>query len=665
MAESQSPFIQLLPPTTDYVTYLTFIEHNLAEEHLPVLHEVLQDAQLTTNIGWDLVHLLLPLLPASQDCLLDVARLGNPREVILKVAEALRFLELDGLEESLEEEEDAPQNIKDADLAGSSTATTKQEPGTDLPSPLVVQQYQILLSMLSILHPRIKTKYPSRFLSTSLQAALVAFSKAAMFDDEITAATVQFIKALTGPKRPTLPPRGSSSQVLLTTTATAAPDPEAQNDPPSADEVIMERRLLQSFLTHVLEDYMLSLHSPEDIPGLAWSIRLQEKLHPERVLTSPVKLPFSERFTNSDKLQAQLDTVGQIVALAQDLEVSSNELLKIILDTNPEATGHPAMEDDPPAETKDIPLSKTGSLFLLAARKAAEELYDQTRSTPDIPIFPCHAAIVKNFVGTTSQATIGLEPEPLIDTILFLGLAAIENNDIGEPPSDVDFAQYLQNTSLISANTPSPSLRFAAHYLTSTVLRSHPTDIVRLSFIRDTLEYCPYSNLKSSAVGWLKGEILEANPPSDSTYPPPTSSDGETPSIFATPVALSTLSPFLFPDLTEHFAAPSLSETYLQFREELGFYLAALNFFYLLLIAKHLHEPLSVKDLHATGDIGGSYIGTLRSMSAKLKEGLAKTGELYKLVDGEEGAVESRMELEILDHAIVRVEEEVKALSKA
>lgn len=52
MADAESPFIKLLPPTTDYMTYLTFIEHNLTEENLPVLHEVLQDSELTINIGW-------------------------------------------------------------------------------------------------------------------------------------------------------------------------------------------------------------------------------------------------------------------------------------------------------------------------------------------------------------------------------------------------------------------------------------------------------------------------------------------------------------------------------------------------------------------------------------------------------------------------------------
>lgn len=52
MANPESPFIKLLPPTTDYVTYLTFVEHNLTEENLPVLHEVLQNSELTINIGW-------------------------------------------------------------------------------------------------------------------------------------------------------------------------------------------------------------------------------------------------------------------------------------------------------------------------------------------------------------------------------------------------------------------------------------------------------------------------------------------------------------------------------------------------------------------------------------------------------------------------------------
>jgi hypothetical protein len=93
-----NPLLEALPPATDYLTYLTLVEQVLTEDNLPILHQVLQDRELAVNIGWDLVHILLPLLPSSEECLQDVAAKGNPREVILKVTEALRLLEFEGRE---------------------------------------------------------------------------------------------------------------------------------------------------------------------------------------------------------------------------------------------------------------------------------------------------------------------------------------------------------------------------------------------------------------------------------------------------------------------------------------------------------------------------------------------------------------------------------------
>ena len=104
MAE-KNPLIEALPPATDYLSYLTIIEYNLNPEALPTLHQVLQDTKLTTNIGWDLVHLLVPLLPNSNECLQDIARLGNPREVILKVTESLRLIDFQGLEPDTDDDE--------------------------------------------------------------------------------------------------------------------------------------------------------------------------------------------------------------------------------------------------------------------------------------------------------------------------------------------------------------------------------------------------------------------------------------------------------------------------------------------------------------------------------------------------------------------------------
>jgi hypothetical protein len=327
------------------------------------------------------------------------------------------------------------------------------------------------------------------------------------------------------------------------------------------------------------------------------------------------------------------------------------------MDTEPELRGNERTEDDPPSSPDEIPLSKTGSLFLLAARKPAETFYSRPISTPPMSIFPQHAIIIKNFLGANSKAAMGLEPDALVDAVLFLGLLALQANAIGEPSSDEDFNEYLQNISLLSANSSSPTLRYHAHYLCTTVLRSHPHDLVRLSFIRDTLEHCPYENLKTSAVSWIKGETIEANPPGA-----PTVSEIEgPPSIFATPVALSTLFPFLLPDLTEEMAASSLRDSYMQFLGNLSFYLAALNFYYLLLKAKHLHDPLDVRGLTQQSDIGGSYLEPMKQAAMRYKEGLKEGGELF------EGEIDTRalMELGILEDAIARVEMGLLDLNKA
>lgn len=108
MAEVESstvdgnPLLKTLPPATDYLNYLIVVEHNLSKEQLPTLHSVLQDTTLTANIGWDLVHLLLPFLPESRECLQDIARLGNPREVVLKVIELL--VDIKGVQENGDDE---------------------------------------------------------------------------------------------------------------------------------------------------------------------------------------------------------------------------------------------------------------------------------------------------------------------------------------------------------------------------------------------------------------------------------------------------------------------------------------------------------------------------------------------------------------------------------
>jgi hypothetical protein len=651
-AQEEHPLLAARPPVTDPITYLTIIEYNLTEENLPVLHQVLQDPELTSTIGWDLVHLLLPLLPASEECLQDIATKGNPRECVLKVTEALRLLEFEESQETEDEDEDkteaegSGQRLNAPEIEVGESSASPRLPCTVLP-PLPVLKFEILLDILATLHRRVKTKFPSRFLSTSLQAALVAFNRANSNIEELALSAIKFVKTLSGTKRPHLPTRRSSGHLLRTITNTSEPDPEANGDAQNDDETTLVTRLLQSFITHILEDYVLSLTSNEDVPGLAWSSRLMEKYEPQRIPKKPNYRKYADRFAQDEDLTSRSAILGQVVALTQDLGLKTEDLMRTVLDAEVEKRGIPGTEDEPPSSAEDIPLSRTGSLLLLTARSVKQQLYASANSDDlsAVSIFPEHATILSNFVGALGPQTVGLEPDALLDTVLAHGLIALEQNNVGEPKDDESFAQYLQTVSLISANTPSPSLRGHAHYLTTTVLRSHPHDLVRLTFIRDTLEHCPYENLKASAVSWLKGETLEANTPHAEV-------DGET-NIFATPVALSTVAPFLWPDLTNHYTSidTDIAEAWVQFRQELGFYVAALNFYYMLLRAQQLHESLGIKDLHL-----GHYIDPMKKVVTRfrheleagggkldlegdgLEQAKADVGLLEKVVDWVEGA---------------------------
>ncbi|THZ27439.1 DUF1760-domain-containing protein [Aureobasidium pullulans] len=676
MAE-KNPLIEALPPATDYITYLTIIEYNLNPESLPTLHQVLQDTKLTTNIGWDLVHLLVPLLPNSDECLQDIARLGNPREVILKVTESLRLIDFQGLEPDTEDDEPiAGEETNPAyhpaktEPVGSSSGKTTQAVETPAPLPLSVLQFTSLLSMLSTLHTRIKTQYPSRFLSTTLQAILVSFSNSVSHKEELISAIVQFVKNVSGTKRPNLPPRKSSTQILSANFKSSAPDPESDTaeKSPSASEAAIQKRLFQSFITHVFEDYMLSLDSDRDAPGLAWCSRLQEKLHPER--TVPGKPSMTDRFILDEELAARLTAVGGLVALARDLGMERRDLLPAMEKADPGHSLVPDNEDEFPKTANDIPLSKVGSLFMFAAANVATVLYSTPKPKDMFSIFPEHQKVLHNYIASSSDmgATIGTEPEAVLDAVLALAILAVEDDHVGEPADSEEFSQYLQYLSLISSNSPSPSIRYHAFYLASTILRSNPSDAERLAFIKDTLEHCPFDNLKVAAISWVKGETIEANPPTPIHSHKPEQhesvQDGkDNDSVFATPVALDSLAPYLFPDLTHDLTSTSITESWLTFQQSLHFYLASLNFYYLLLSAQHLHEPLAIGDLHSNNDVAGSFLQPLRVASARFKEGKAN-GELASVWE-DTGKNDTHMaELDLLDVTLERVTAGVTRLNQ-
>lgn len=281
-----------LPPATDYLTYLTILDSHLSPDILPALNEILQDAELTQNIGWDLIHLLLPL-PGAEKCLGTIARLGNPREVVLKVTESLHTLELDAAEDEDDAEEEKPADDGKAE-------DSNAEPGTESTS---IDKFCLLVNLLAILHPRIKTKYPSRFLSTSLISILAAFRPS----NQATLVVISFVHTISGKKRPSLPGRQSSMSITRTLsgpqTDPSAPDPETHEDadPREAD---IQTKLLQSFVTHILQDYVNKNY-------LEWAARLQESFDPTKVVKG--KRSLGESYREDPSLHERDTIVGQLV----------------------------------------------------------------------------------------------------------------------------------------------------------------------------------------------------------------------------------------------------------------------------------------------------------------------------------------------------------------
>lgn len=309
--QSENPLLKALPPETDYLSYLTILEYNINEEQLPTLHQILQDTTLTTNIGWDLVHLLLPLLPHSKLCLQDVARLGNPREVVLKVTELLETL---GSNDEDAEDVDSEDLEDDAHTEETKINDGHEHNGTARKEPPPKEmQFCALIDMLQTLLPRIKTEFPSRFLLTSLQAILPAYAKVAA-EHEATEAVIIFIKALSGTSRPKLPPRASTTAVPTRKdeSAESAPDPEANDGSLGPEEESLRKRLLQIFLTFVVEGYMTALPLVEDIPGMAWSCRVQEHEKPKTII--PGRRTFAELFDSGQGYLHERDaTIGQFL----------------------------------------------------------------------------------------------------------------------------------------------------------------------------------------------------------------------------------------------------------------------------------------------------------------------------------------------------------------
>jgi hypothetical protein len=524
-AEEESPLIAALPPQTDYITYLTILEYQLTSSNLPILTSLLNDddGTLAKEIGWDLLKLVLPLSEEVPEeatkCLEVVARRGNPREVVVRVAEELERLDRGDMDVSSGPDQDFEDDQDDDGLRtfegeaerihlGTLSLDGMPPPSGQTPSKemldleddkrlkpsdsndAVLTKFRILLSMLSILHPRIQTKYPSRFLATSLPAALASYRRLPI-SVTTTIAFVSLLGKLSGKQRPTLPPRASTttvgaavppnSAVSADTRSAPLPDPEAQSESIglmalSAEEAAIIRRLLQAVLLEVLEEYVQSLATKER-SSMSWTARLRESREPKKIV--PGRQTETEKWRTDPALQERDTLIAKSVRLSKDLDLDIKKICQQAFHPETLATetvdseASAADAESPseyPTSPDQISFSKTGVLLLFVAEHVASP-------------------------ATTPSQRDDIAIDEVFPNLVHL-CQSIE-----------DSSTLVFLTSLCAEN-PDPYIRDSAHAVATIIFHHCPPD-TKISFIKDIVTTSSHPNLRAVVVNWLKDEFAQ------------------------------------------------------------------------------------------------------------------------------------------------------------
>ncbi|KAG6058488.1 hypothetical protein E4U17_007999 [Claviceps sp. LM77 group G4] len=614
------------PPVTDKFTYLTIIDESLSPDILPTLHDILQDVTLTSEIGWDLVEMLISV-PGSEGCLESIARLGNPREVILKVLHVM----------------EATSGAEGSEGEGAS--------GTN-------KAFVTLCGMLGILHKRLQVKAPSRFLHTTLDTVYRSYDPT---HAESTAAIISLLQSVSAQKRPPLPTRQSST-VLETPmhnaagdAAESAPDPEADmSDKPNAEESEIANHLLQSFITCVFEAFV-------NANDLEWASRMLEYTYPQRIV--PGRKTMMQAFNEESDLRAKDALAGQLAAVAGDLGFTNMTYPELQSILEAPITRDPLSIDFDPSKINDIKLSSGGLLCLVAYWVFAADIFDAHQPRPAMYMFPHHHGLLKHYIGQDSQSEVAIHPgtmEALVVLAVWLdGQNRIAAGGSRSPDAKDNYMPYHHLITLISVFHPNVRVRNASTVVAGTILHSNPDEDDRLSILEDLLENCMFSSLQACAVSWLREEILaahkNASPPSpttttttsSSTAPPPSPSPRNN-SRFRSPDCFEAIQYTLFPSLT-HLQDADL-DTLLEFWAEASpFHLQVANFA-LFLFSSPTYSRLAPAGMAAA--IEHRYVQPLVQVATRIMDALEEGSVEQPRGHEHRGTV---MELAVLRERLGRV----------
>ncbi|KAK9375890.1 YAP-binding/ALF4/Glomulin [Lipomyces chichibuensis] len=473
----------------DYITYSTLLDVYLGNPNrykeservalLQALESILRRSEiLLSYVAWDLPVLLLPYLASAdpfdsvaaskvltpRKAVLKIFNLiaekGNAKEVFLKSIEALSTLNVDFPLDA------TPEQILDCEK-------------------LFVLKFYALFEVIISVTRRITTQYPSRFLTTSSTALLSFFSGHV---DELSEQSLPvLLRRLYLFARDYVPPPSKT-----------AVEPE---------EEALQRRMLQSYVTHMVEIMLRN-------KSVAWSRRYFAEIKPqidvlpirerERPLSfdgalSPSIIEMLERFL---QLTSSFDIAPEVFA-----ETLLEEPPELELDNEPEVD--PSFPS-PPASSSSIPLSAEGCFFLLA-----EFLVSEPRSKISFT-FPDVIRITKRFIIREEGESPGVGVCDAVGFYAWKFLKDITPEEIAST-SPEEFNGYLQVLTSLSATSPSPTVRFIFHTLVVHLLsRSSPER--SYGYIYDTLQFCPFENVCGAFVIVLKDFLdISSQEPAESS----------------------------------------------------------------------------------------------------------------------------------------------------
>ena len=670
--DHEDPLRAALPPATDYITYLTLLEYQLNPDNLKTLNGFLaaDDGKLAEEIGWDLLRLVLPMIQtnpgAAVDCLELIAKRGNPREIVVRVAEEFEKLNQETGEDDIDDNGDDEDSDGLPTFKGEATRIhlgkmkldgmpeSVESPGAVSPHPSdqishapidQIRVFQALIVMLSHVHPRIKTKFPSRFLATSLPAALGAYRRS-LVTRETTEIFISCLKRLSGNHRPALPPRASTSDT--TSAPVPLPDPEALSETPtgivatSENEKAIVIRLLQAVALEVLEEYASTL-SLEEVPCFAWTSRTREH--------DPVTGRTLQR-SNDDvghDLVEHDAIVKQIVSLCNMLGLdvlteakkATNGVSK--LPDLPETTAGEEEEpaSDYPSTPDEVPISPAASVLLLAAQDFYKS--ESTSTEPKL--------IVSLFQKLTPLLEAPVLPIPAVQDAL--NMLAYKHMVIQSAVQSLGEVECCSLTSILTQSfttCPYPQIRDDAHHIATSLLHSCSFQHVRIAIIKQTIAgiakdpsdstrsvpLAPPLNLpslKAVGVGWLKDELFISIRRNGATAATESvTSDGLD---FELLEADDDLRQLIYPDTSHITTSAELGSDDLGGDNDIAdlpFYIAVLNLS--CVVFSHVDAGKLPKSLQATTEMYRSMTQWAQSLAAKQDMGeVARASDVYALED--------------------------------